>query len=766
MKRVAILLCLLLVIVSLSYFVHFLYASLLIVFFFYVAKFLRVPKKEMAICIVVASLFFIRMLTVDTSNVSKINEEQTRFYIEVVDQIKLDGNRLSFLAKDVQVKEKLLVNYYFSSEKEKQVASQLLKIGHVYQVVGSLKEPASASNQHAFDYKNYLYRQQIHWQLQVEQFPFKQFKENKTFKTILKNIRKEMVDQLVAFVPDEIEGVFIALVLGERFYIEEELTKVYEKLGVVHLLAISGLHVTLLFGMIYFVCIRVGIVKEWTTNFLLILLPVYAILTGLAPSVVRACAMLFVLLLAQKTKWKIDGLLSLCVVFIFYVFLQPYVICNIGFQLSFLITACIILSSSIISRYAHSPFHSLVTVTFICQLCSLPIQIFHFYEFSFASFLANFLLIPIFSWVYLPLFTILTVLHQLNFRMTFFYEIITPIISFLDEITYKLASLDFLCVTIGTFPPYILFILYACTFLFFIRWDVNKNAFQSFTVVVCLYVCIALFNKIGPIGEVTMIDVGQGDSMYIDLPFNQGTYLIDTGGTIRWQEEEWKKRKSNFEVGADVVTPFLKSKGTVELDKLIITHFDYDHVGGVFSILENIKVSEVVIPAYHPPNEIKTKLLELCNSKNIKISYVKQGDYWKAGNNHFYILNPYDEQLDANNSSIVIYANIGNKNWLLMGDAEEEVENRLSKVFESLPIDVLKVGHHGSQSSTTELLLNSLRVKQAWVSVGKNNRYGHPSTAVLDRLDERNIKILQTNKNGGISYFFLGNRGTFWSKKP
>lgn len=766
MKKIGLFSSLFIVIISLGYFQHSFYYLLILPFFIYLLFFLRFSKIELLICIGIGSLFFLRLIWVDSFNVSKLKMEEIIFVIEVVDQLQIDGNKLSFLAKEKQKKEKLMVSYYFTSEEERRKAVTLLKIGHLYQVTGTLKEPASASNPHAFDYKNYLYKQKIHWQLQINQIEFSSFIEQKNLLTELKNTRKEMKEKLSELVPDEIEGIFIALILGDRFFIDEELSTSFEKLGVVHLLAISGLHVSLLMGLIYVVCIRLSVSKEHATLFLLILLPFYAILTGLAPSVVRACSMLFIFLLMQKLKFKLDGLISLCIVFVSYIFINPYVICMVGFQLSFLITTCILLSSMIIKRYSSNAIISLMILTFICQLCSLPLQIYYFYEFSLASLLANFILIPIFSTVYLPLFVLLTILHLFHFKLTLAYFLLVPIISFLDTLTKKLASIDIFTITLGTFPSVVLLMLYLCTFYFFIRWDQKKRIRSTFFILLMMYSAIGFWNKMGPVGEVTMLDVGQGDSMFIQLPWGAGTYLIDTGGTISWKQEEWEQRKKDFEVGTDVIVPFLKAKGITKLDKLILTHFDFDHTGGAYAILNEVKVKEMVIPMYHPVNDMQNNLIAIAMEGKIKITLVKYGDYWNTKNNAFYIFNPTREGLDANNSSIVIYAIIGNKKWLLMGDAEKEIELSLISSLNQSKMDVLKVGHHGSASSTSKELLSHFYFKEAWISVGDKNRYGHPSKQVLDTLNQEQITIKQTNKSGAISYYFFLNKGTFSTIRP
>ena len=283
----------------------------------------------------------------------------------------------------------------------------------------------------------------------------------------------------------------------------------------------------------------------------------------------------------------------------------------------------------------------------------------------------------------------------------------------------------------------------------------------------CLFLSQFILTTFSREGEVTFLDVGQGDSIFIKLPYGKGTYLIDTGGNQIFGKEQWQKKQRPYEVGRDRVVPFLKSKGISTLDKLIITHGDLDHAGGAMAIMNELNVKELVLPDTVKKSELETKLLQQASVKGINVRFVRKGDQWKSGEHTFKILSPIQDSLEnGNNGSIVLYSEIGGLRWLFTGDLEEDGEKKMLKESGHFTIDVLKVGHHGSKTSTTDLFLEGLSPKIAIISVGENNRFKHPNQEVLERLEKRQIKILRTDRSGAISYMFENKTGTFWVYRP
>ena len=337
--------------------------------------------------------------------------------------------------------------------------------------------------------------------------------------------------------------------------------------------------------------------------------------------------------------------------------------------------------------------------------------------------------------------------------------------------TEIIAQLPFNQVVLGKPSVFILILYIVGLTFFFIRWEKQrKHSWHKYCLLfipLFLFSCQFLLTTYSREGEVTILDVGQGDSIFINLPYGKGTYLIDTGGQLLFEREAWQMKKRPFEVGRDTVVPFLKSKGVTTLDKLIITHGDSDHAGGAEAVLNELKVKELVLPYSYEKGELEEKLIKLATEKRIKIRFVQKGDQWKIENQSFTILSPNEgTSSNKNNSSIVLYTEMGGLRWLFTGDLEEEGEKRLIAEYPDLKIDVLKVGHHGSQTSSSDLFLDVLSPKLAIISAGKNNRFNHPHQDVVDALEKRKIKILRTDLSGAITYKFVKETGTFYVHCP
>ncbi|MGV3464012.1 MAG: ComEC/Rec2 family competence protein, partial [Heyndrickxia sp.] len=251
----------------------------------------------------------------------------------------------------------------------------------------------------------------------------------------------------------------------------------------------------------------------------------------------------------------------------------------------------------------------------------------------------------------------------------------------------------------------------------------------------------------------------------IRLPYNRGTYLIDTGGSVVFDVPEWSKRKHPFSVGKDILVPYLKGKGISKIDKLILTHSDSDHIGAAKELVETIKIREVYISPNSWKKPLMYETLLHFQKEKISIMEVKDGFGWKTKDSSFQVVYPFEQHYEGNNDSLVLFAKFGGKRWLFTGDLEQEGEAELihSHRFQA---DVLKVGHHGSKTSTSLLFLESVQPKIAIISVGKDNRYGHPNQEVLDRLKQEEVKVFRTDMEGEVIYKFTGNNGTFQTLLP
>lgn len=259
-----------------------------------------------------------------------------------------------------------------------------------------------------------------------------------------------------------------------------------------------------------------------------------------------------------------------------------------------------------------------------------------------------------------------------------------------------------------------------------------------------------------------MIDIGQGDSMFVGAPHQRGRVLIDTGGTLSYSSEPWREKQHPFSLGEKVLIPFLTAKGIKQLDALILTHADQDHIGEAETLLKHHKVKRLVIPKGFVSEPKDEKVLQTARKEGVTIEEVKRGDVLQIKDLQFHVLSPETpDPASKNNSSLVLWMETGVLSWILTGDLEKEGEQEVMDVFPNIKADVLKVGHHGSKGSTGEEFIQQLQPKTAIISAGKNNRYHHPHQKVLQLLQRHSIRVLRTDQNGTIQYRYKNRVGTF-----
>ncbi len=703
-------------------------------------------------------------------NISLLTGKEQEFVFNL-QQWQINGDQLQIAVKDEKTKEKLLLQYRIKSEQEKNKLETGMKSGAKCTVSGKLTTPSSSSNPNAFDYQRYLATKQIYWIVTSEQNPLNSCTAAEPSSlSFIENLRHTGIKYLLHHFPEPLASLSVALIFGERTEMSPQLVTSYQKIGIVHLLAISGLQVSFFTGLLFFIGIRIGVVRETMLNVLIIFLPFYALLTGASPSVVRAVLMMLLIFISLRlTKDRYQPLDAWSGALILSLAYSPMLIYDVGFQLSFVATLALILSTVLLANF-HHPASLLLMTTVIAQIATLPILLYYFYEFASVSLLANFIFVPIYSIILSPVIFFLFILHPLiGFLLAPLIWFINSSILLANRMIEWFSKLPWSMITPGR-PAFILLCAYIfLVFFTFIKMEkaAGKLTKASFCLLLPLFLQIAM-NTWSPTGEITFIDVGQGDAILIKLPFQQGTYLIDTGGIVPFSTEKWQEKNREFEVGKNIIVPFLKSKGITRIDKLILTHGDYDHIGGVQTILAELKVEEIVFPIVAEQSELEMEISHIAKGKEIVTTYVSEGSHWKSGDNKFQVLSPPTQGMnhDKNNGAIVIHAQIGGLAWLFTGDIEKEREESLVTDYSSLDIDVLKVGHHGSKTSTSERLLSEFTPEVAIISVGEKNRYGHPHQEVLTRLQKYHIQILRTDQQGAITYFFRGENGTFSSWIP
>jgi competence protein ComEC len=255
---------------------------------------------------------------------------------------------------------------------------------------------------------------------------------------------------------------------------------------------------------------------------------------------------------------------------------------------------------------------------------------------------------------------------------------------------------------------------------------------------------------------VTILDVGQGDAIVIETPYRQEVVLIDVGGSVRLYREDWQEPSQPFEVGRDVILPYLKYRGINHVDKIVISHGHYDHWGGLEGLLGQIPIGMVIHPPLAPQSDPEKEWLAKIQHKQIPLYFVDRGDGWRTADAQFLVLYPeVDDQFKhyadhVHRYNLVLWNKIYNTTFLWTGDVEEEGEHDILDTYPHLETDVLKVAHHGSRTSSSERWLERIKPDVSVISAGRFNLYGHPHEEVLWRLGQSGSTLFNTAWHGAI----------------
>ncbi len=665
----------------------------------------------------------------------------------------IDGDRMRFRFS-VQNDETVLVQHKISSLQEQQSLKHL-SIGDECILNGELQKPSEKRNFYAFDYERYLkHTYQIHWIYETRKNLQLNCKKSSGILNDILRYRQDSMEKIMNDFSPEIAPIMNTLIFGDRTELDDDLRRHYQSLGLIHLLAISGLHVGTLLGMMYFLMIRFGMVREHALVALLFLIPWIILFTGGAPSVVRAGLMAAFVCLTILFQWKIPVNTQLSLIAFLLLLYKPTYIFHIGFQLSFLITASLIVSNTFLLK-GKSPFIQLVSASAIAQIASLPIILWNFHEFSLWSLPLNIVYIPLMTLFLLPLVLITYFLYVVVpfpiWEMP--AEVIASCFKWIHRLMEQVDAWEIGKMTIGK-PSVMLMFLFVVSLIGVLLWIEKRQTLKQFLYVpvfiVIVFSVTLHYHKLDSNAYVTYLDVGQGDAIVIELPYRRAVYVIDTGGQKAFQKEDWMKRKKNFDTGADIVVPFLKARGINRIEKLFLTHGDYDHIGGTKGLIKHMDVDRVVYGEVDQINDGERQLLQEVASSSIRISTINQPLQWTEGKSYFRLIPSEGYRTEKNNRSMVLQMSIYGQTFLFTGDIEKDRELELIGAYPGLKADFLKAAHHGSDTSSSSEFLDQVEPKVVFISAGEQNRYGHPSSEVVERYVQRGVDVYETAEFGGV----------------
>ncbi|HLS35449.1 MAG TPA: DNA internalization-related competence protein ComEC/Rec2 [Bacillota bacterium] len=685
----------------------------------------------------------------------KIPEEshwllQAEQYTGVIDSPPIfTDDYMRITIKENHSKEKINIHYFLNGEKD-DIDLSTIKYGATCQVNNSVELPSSSSNPGQFNYQKYLLQQGISFETilsSIEDISC----QGKHPLDIVYSFRNYLLQYTSELLSYDTASWLQALVLGSDAHLPKDVIELFNRWSLSHILAISGLHVGLVTGILYMGLVKLNITTKETAQWLIIFfLPIYALLAGGAPSVWRASLMGLVFLVLSKfnIKHSVTDVISL--IFISLIAMDPYIIYHIGFQFSFLVTFGLLLSRDWL-LHTSSPFWQLLKISFISQMVITPLQIYYFYYFQPLSIIVNSLIVPYFSLFVIPAMFLLLILSPLLPKFALIFDKFFTFIH--DIILSMIYGIDYLfdyAWIIGKISL-VTIVVYYIALNMMMAYLENRRFNRAFYVslfIVGLFVFISLQPYLSEKGRVTMLDIGQGDAFVIELPYRKGVILIDAGASF-----SFKDFKPSERVYSQIIQPYFYYRGITDIDAIIVSHEDIDHNGSIPFIVEDFNVEKLVVSE---PYELNKSEKELIKEGKISIKRVSYDEQFLIGNHIFHVLSPEKEFHDENDNSLVVYTSLGKLDWLFTGDISKNVERQILAKSRELEVDVLKVAHHGSKTSTDKNFVDQINPKYAFISVGRNNSYGHPSKEVLKAL-KKSI-ILRTDKDGAVQYNFYGDQ--------
>lgn len=623
---------------------------------------------------------------------SVFNTNDTEF-IGIVEDYIIKDNQIKISLKS---KERIIVTYKYTGK-----VFNNLSYGDKIKVTGVLKEPSTNNIFNNFNYKKYLYNKKIYYIIEASKIDKIQNNNNHIY--TIKNLLYTRINSLKS------SNYIKALLFGDN-KLDKEIKTSYQINGISHLFSVSGFHINFITSIIYFYLDRVTYNKKIKYITVDIFLVLYLLLCN-TTSLLRCTVMNILLSINHLLKLNIKKIDIVLLTLILCIIINPFIIYDIGFIYSYTISFFLILYKN---KYkTNNKLLKIIYISLISFLVSLPINIYTSYEINFLSIILNIIIVPIVSLILLPLSLLTLIFPILD-------NILYLITSILEKISLYTSNINIFKQILSK-PSIILIIIYYLIIILIL--SKNKHYY--------LILILLIFHKTIPLYnsnlEVVMFDVGEADSMLISTPSKKVNILIDTGR------------------GIDInnIIIYLKSIGISKLNYLIITHGDEDHIGGALYLIDNFKVDNVILNK-GDYTELEVELITHLKNKNIK--YTNNINKIPLLGSYMYLLNT-KKFSNENDNSIVTYFEYQKYKFLFMGDSSSKTEEYLINNYNLTNISFLKVGHHGSNTSSSPLFINKITPKVSLISVGRNNFYHHPNKEVLTNLSNSVIYRTDINKS-------------------
>ena len=647
----------------------------------------HILQSKHLIKIITIIIFIITLLYTNYYPFKSKYTKDDKEFIGIVTKYEVKEDKITI---EIKAKEKLLITYKYQDKEFNN-----LSYGDKIKVKGTLITPSKNTNQNTFNYQKYLYYKKIYYL--VEATSINKIANNHNYLYTIKNTLYQKINKLKS-------SNYIKTLLFCDNTLSKEIKESYRINGISHLFSVSGMHINFFVSIIYLYLNKITYnkrIKYLITNIFII---TYLILFP-SSSLLRSAVMSILYSINYLLKLKIKKTDILLLTLGVSLLINPFIIYDLGYIYSYTITFFLVLSSSTLKK--KNKINKIIYISLLSFLVSIPITIYNSFEINIISILLNIILVPIISIIILPI-TILTYIFPILDSILYLFT------NTLETISLFISKIN---ITKIIFPKPSLLIIVLYYIIFLLSYQNKKYFYLNIILLIIIYISPYLNSNF----EVVMFEVGEADCHLIKYPYNKNTILIDTG-------------KNEYKIKNEVI-PYLKSIGIKKIDYLIITHGDEDHIGGYITLINNFQVKNVILNK-GTFTDIEKELIKNLNKK--KIPYQININKINLSNHTIYLLNN-TKYNNENDNSIITYFTYQKYKFLYMGDASINTEDNLLENYNLNNISILKVGHHGSNTSSSKDFISQINPSISLISVGENNIYHHPNKEVINNLSKSRI---------------------------
>ncbi len=771
------------ILISYYYSTYFALPITVVVGLFLFSKSVSIKRQEVSCLIVISMVSGLLCFTFADAENSVFEDMdgkplEASFVISEIEKVgttDLSGNASEYLrltarlqimeSHKVKNKEKVIIKYY------RDISEDTIVPGSFVSVSGTVESPAGRRNPGCFDYALYLRSLGISYIVTADEIVVDKGADNRSLAGsfaaeicgYLYRLKEEYIAKVEEYAGPKTAGIMKAVLFGDTGELDEDVLDAFRKNGTAHVMAVSGLHVGMIYGSL---CL----LWRWKRGKLFFLLNVlfflaYMVLASFSPSVVRAVIMVWMHIIADITNRRYDMASAAFFTALVMLIKEPMYIFNTGFQMSFLAVLTLSLMVPLIKRF----YSGIFLVSIAVQAGLTPYIAYVFNYISLASVFVN-----------VPIITLIGMIVPIGMCNMVMMAIIEPLGELLSKILCGLCMMlielnDMTCIEGLTVfdvrsPAVILIAAYYLILMTFVSEDgrimLMRKKKKLIKTMVCAVAAASLLFSLAAgnhfkNSEVVFIDVGQGDCIHIradeDIIGRQNNYLFDGGGSI------------SYEVGKKTLKPYLLKNGAKKIDGAFVTHLHTDHYKGIAELCREGMIERLYVFEGYRVKE--NQILDDTGLSKDRITYLHVGQrvtmgrdayadiLWpEASNDREYERMTADEE-DENDLCLIMKITVKGRTLIITGDVDSACLDSLAERYgETLDTDILKAAHHGSKYSDSAVFAEAAKPKYAVFQVGKNN-FGHPDQGVIENFRQKGIMIYRNDLDGAVA-FDIGRKGS------